>query len=121
MKQRNLIAALVLLAFSGGYAYMTANLPDRGGHLDRLEGKGEEVEIVDRGTLAAGNAPPHRLYFRKFRHRGSPFPGHLRLNHAADRPANQLSRDFSRPSPCPCPGHPLTVPAGRPRIEVLAD
>jgi len=30
MKQRNLIAALVLLAFSGGYAYMTANLPDRG-------------------------------------------------------------------------------------------
>ena len=30
MKQLNLIAALVLLAFSGGYAYMTANLPDRG-------------------------------------------------------------------------------------------
>ena len=30
MKQRNLIAALVLLAFSGGYAYMTAHLPARG-------------------------------------------------------------------------------------------
>lgn len=30
MKQRNLIAALVLLALSGGYAYMTANLPARG-------------------------------------------------------------------------------------------
>ncbi|MAZ94751.1 MAG: hypothetical protein CMJ73_01765, partial [Planctomycetaceae bacterium] len=47
------------------------------------------------------------------------FSGRLRLNHAAGDPPWQLSGEFSDPPACP--SHPLTVPAGGPRIEFPAD